>query len=193
MLSALRNVFSAGSFTKRAMATRSRYFVNPKPHYEINFGSPEISFKEIQINLEDMMKKITNRVKPIEENAGEGLYLGTAGIAYMFYHLSKVPALSSKRIDYLQNAFEYAKPSIAVASLLSNKKKDVPSFIIGNCGRYAVAAAIFKAIGDEDQSAHFRKLYYGAAEICKDPNFLSHGSDELFVGRAGSLLILNLC
>lgn len=167
------------------MTTRSRYFINPKPDYQLEFGNPEIPFNEIQDSLEDIIHKIKSRVKPIEENGGDGLYLGTAGIAYMFYHLSKVSTLSSKKNEYLAMALEYIKPSITVASCISNKKRDVPSFILGNCGIYAVAAAVFKAIEDEAQSNNFSKLYYEAADTCMDPKFLNCGSDDLFVGRTG--------
>lgn len=185
MFGRLRKILSASAFFNRTMATRVRFFENPKPDYELKFGPPVVPFDEIQESLDDIILKIESRVKPIEENGGDGLYLGTAGISYMFYHLSKIPALSNKKINYLGKALEYTKPSIMVASYVSNKKKDVPSFMLGNCGIYAVAAAIFKAVGDETQSSHFRKLYYEAANICKDPNFLNCGSDELFVGRAG--------
>lgn len=188
MFNRLRKLQSSGSLFSRAMSTRSRYFINPKPDYELEFGPPELPFNEIQESLDDIVHRIDSHVKPIEQNGGDGIYLGTAGIAYMFYHFSKVPTLSHKRNEYLTKAVDYTKPSVMVASYISNKKRDVPSFILGNCGIYAVAASVFKAVGDETQSNHFRRLYYEAANICKDTNFLNSGSDELFVGRAGKVV-----
>lgn len=167
------------------MSTHTRFFVNPNSDYQVEFGIPELPLAEFQVSLEDIIHKIKSQLKPVEENGGDGLYLGTAGIAYMFYHLSKIPTLSNRKSEYLTIALEYIKPSISVASCISNRKNDIPSFFLGNCGIYAVASAVFKAIGDEAQSDKFRKLYYEAANTCKDPKFLNCGSDELFVGRTG--------
>ncbi|KAG5894961.1 hypothetical protein JTB14_023310 [Gonioctena quinquepunctata] len=166
---------------------RTRHFINPKPDYETSFGLPQVPIPDITDSLNTMITKIENGVKPTEKNAGDGLYLGTAGIAYMYYHLSKLPSLADKKRHYLNKAVEYLKPALNVAAC-AVKSQDIPSFILGNCGIYAIAAVIFKSIGDDNQSNHFRQLYYSAANICKEQNFLSCGSDELFVGRAGFIL-----
>nr|CAH7719332.1 unnamed protein product [Callosobruchus chinensis] len=165
-----------------------RYFPNPKPDYQQETGTPSIPNEDLKTSLSEILDKITFNILPIEKNGGNGIYLGTAGIAYMYYHLSKIPMLEAERNDFLNKAIEYLKPALMVASCSAHKKKDVPSFILGNCGIYAVAAAIFKAIGDEQQCKQYYQLYFEAASICKDFNFLSCGSDELFVGRAGYVL-----
>lgn len=167
------------------MSTPARYFENEKPDFDPKLGSPKIPYNDIKQNLDDILKKIERHIKPIEKNGGDGIYLGTAGISYMYYHLSKIPTLSEAKSEYLKKAVEYIKPATVVASYTAEKKKNVPSFILGNCGVYAVASAVFKAVGDETQSKHYRQLYYEAAGYCKDPKFLACGSDELFVGRAG--------
>nr|XP_023019733.1 lanC-like protein 3 homolog [Leptinotarsa decemlineata] len=166
---------------------RTRHFVNPKPDYETSFGFPEIPSAEIISSLDSIILKIENGVKPTEKNASDGIYLGTAGITYMFYHLSKIQTLLGNK-EYLNKAIEYLKPALNVASCVSSKNTDMPSFILGNCGIYAVASAVYKAVGDETRSEHFMSCYYKAANICKEQNFLSCGSDELFVGRAGFIL-----
>ncbi|VEN57357.1 unnamed protein product, partial [Callosobruchus maculatus] len=165
-----------------------RYFPNPKPDYQQETGTPSIPKEDLKNNLSEILDKITSHIKPIEKNGGNGIYLGTGGIAYMYYHLSKIPTLEAERSDFLNKAVEYLKPALMVASCTAHKKKDVPSFILGNCGIYAVAAAVFNATGDESQCKQFIQMYYEAATICKDFNFLSCGSDELFVGRAGYVL-----
>lgn len=63
--------------------------------------------------------------------------------------------------------------------------KDSPSFILGPAGVYAVAAALHHSEGDVNRTMQYREQYYKAAKYCCEPNFLSCGSDELFVGRAG--------
>ncbi|KAJ8978929.1 hypothetical protein NQ317_002990 [Molorchus minor] len=184
----LRNLFSkiSSSFIRTGMSN-IRYFENPKPDYENGF-SVQILEDQIKQCIDDTIAKIQSYVKPIEKNGGEGIYLGTAGIAYMFYHLSKVPTLSKYKSEYLDKAVAYLKPALTVASHTAGKRKDVPSFILGNCGIYAVAAAIYKSAGDKQQSDNFRQLYYEAEQICKEARFLNCGSDELFVGRAGYIL-----
>lgn len=89
------------------------------------------------------------------------------------------------RSEFLKKAMTYLKPALVIAACSTNRKQDIPSFILGNCGIYAVAAAIFKAVSDDSQCNHFRKMYLEAADFCKEPAFLNCGSDELFVGRAG--------
>lgn len=166
------------------MSSSTRYFENVKPDFEPDNGS-KIPNKNIQVSLNGILLKIEKNFKPIEKHGGDGIYLGTAGVAYMFYHLSKIPLLSDRKSTFLNKAVEYIKPALVVSGYLADKKKDVPSFILGNCGVYAVASAIYNAVGDEYQSKHYRQLYNEAANYCKNPRFLACGSDELFVGRAG--------
>ncbi|KAJ8924535.1 hypothetical protein NQ315_007333 [Exocentrus adspersus] len=169
--------------------TSLRYFINTKPDFDEQYGAPEVSDVQLKNSSEELIVKIQNYVKPVERNGGDGVYLGTAGIAYMFYHLSKIPILSENRSDYLNKALEYLKPALVVATYSTgNNRKDSPSFILGNSGIYAVAAAVYKAVGDDRESNRYRQVYYEAAQICKEPKFLNCGSDELFVGRAGYIL-----
>ncbi|XP_057654525.1 lanC-like protein 3 homolog [Diorhabda carinulata] len=165
--------------------SRSRFFPNPKHDYK-GPGQITIPVPEITQRIDETLVKIENGVKPTEKNASEGIYLGTAGIAYMFYHLSNIPSLSSKKSLFLNQAIMYLKPALVVAGC--NKTEDVASFMLGSAGIYAVAAAVYKSIGELRQSNHFIQLYYDSAKIVKKENFLSHGSDELFVGRTGYIL-----
>lgn len=54
----------------------------------------------------------------------DGIYLGTAGIAYMFYHISKLSAFSFNKAIYQQQALGYIKPALKVAQ--STKSLKVP-------------------------------------------------------------------
>lgn len=114
------------------------------------------------------------------------MYLGTAGIAYMYYHMSKVPALSRFHQEFMSHAVNYINPALVVAQKHETRTSNLPAFLLGNGGVYAVAAAIFHAIGDKHQGNQYIKMYHDAAEVCKEQRFLESGSDELFVGRAGS-------
>lgn len=86
----LREINTFASRFRRIFGTmataRSRFFPNPKPDYK-GAGHPIIPAQNILENLGDMLLRIENGLKPVEKNAGDGLYLGTAGVAYMYYHL----------------------------------------------------------------------------------------------------------
>ncbi|CAG9858056.1 unnamed protein product [Phyllotreta striolata] len=182
------------SFTGRfrrifgSMATaRSRYFPNPKADYK-GGSAPDIPTPQILEKLNDLLLRIENGYKPIDKNAGDGLYLGTAGVAYMYYHLSRTSRLKPNAGKYLNKAVQYLRPALTAVGNVTTDSKEAPSFILGNCGVYAVAACIYKCIGQEPQSNRYIQLYYDCAETVKQPKFLAAGSDELFVGRAGYVL-----
>lgn len=107
----------------------------------------------------------------------------------MYYHLSKVPSLGEFRSGYLAEAINYLNPALSVAQKNERHRSDLPAFLLGNGGIYAVAAAIFKAMGDTKQSQQYLQQFYDIAHICKEIQFLDCGSDELFVGRAGTVVL----
>lgn len=170
------------------MAQRLRYFPNPKPDYEPQFGTPQIPEKAVINHVNQLVSDIEDRLAPIDQNGGDGVYLGTAGISYMFYHLSKTPTFSSNKEGYLSRALQYIQPALRVSQISAKHNKEMPSFILGPAGVYAVAAVLYHSVGDENQSKNFREQFYHAAKYCKQQNFLGCGSDELFVGRAGYIM-----
>lgn len=179
--------FASNIFGKHKPAVaRMRFFVNPLIDAELNNADAlHIPDDSIKTMISDIEQKIRNKVKPIVANATDGLYLGTAGIAYMFYHLSKTSNLNSRHKEFMQQALQYLNPALTVAEETSTRKSDLPGFKLGNSGIYAVAAAIYKTAADEGLSKTYLELFYKIAVICKQPHFLRCGSDEYFVGRAG--------
>ncbi|KAK9746120.1 Lanthionine synthetase C-like protein [Popillia japonica] len=165
--------------------SRLRYF--PNRASDLQPLTPLEIPNNLKSSLLDVLTKITNKLKPVEKNGEDGLYLGTAGIAYMFYHLSKIPAFKEYHNKYLENALNYLQPALLVCKRFSIHKNDVPSFLLGNAGVYAVATAIYNAIGDGAQCNKYIELYKDAGKLCTKMHFLNCGSDELFVGRAGYL------
>lgn len=163
-----------------------RYFPNKSPDYQGCESSAEVLQEFTKTFVEKIVQDIEKSIQPTKKTAQEGLYLGTTGISYMYYHLSKNPAFIPQRTRYLTKALQYLAPAIEISK--QSSKLDIPSFILGNCGIYAVASVIYHAFNNKTQSDHFRQLYQDAANICKEPNFLNCGSDELFVGRAGYIL-----
>lgn len=157
-----------------------RYFQNVLPDFDRDF------IVEPSIKLSESVEEITNKIKKNlaanDRNARDGLYLGTAGVAYMFYHISKVPALRSCRQQFLTSAVEYIQPALDLAAKCDNVMKNLPSFLLGNGGIYAVASAIFHANQDVKNATLYREKYIHIAPICKS-SFLKCGDDELFVGK----------
>lgn len=174
--------------SKQTMASL-RFFPNLVP--DLTADGPatvDIPAESITSTINNIVNKIKSNLKPELSNATDGLYLGTAGVAYMYYHLSRVPTLSEFRIEYLKDAMNYLNPALSVAQKNERLRSDLPAFLLGNCGIYAVAAAILKAAGEATESQKYMQNFYDIANICKEMQFLDCGSDELFVGRAGTTL-----
>lgn len=169
------------TFTRKKH-TMLRYFQNSLPDYIS--GDIKLSAEDLETSVSQITSQILEKFAPTEKNAKNGLYLGTAGIAYMFYHLSKNPSLKNHQQEYLNNAKEYIQPALYVAAKSEKNTQNLPGFLLGNSGIYAVAAAIFHATKDVKLMQQYREKYLRIASICKH-SFLESGEDELFVGRAG--------
>ncbi|XP_022904521.1 lanC-like protein 3 homolog [Onthophagus taurus] len=188
MKRAITRLFSkiSSSDTSTTMSP-GRFFVNSMSDLAQGELVKPLTEAVVKPTLNEMVNKITTKYKATLRNAEDGLYLGTAGIAYMFYHLSKIDALKEHREIYLQQAVDYIKPALELCLKKHVQKSDLPSFLLGNAGIYAIAAAIFNTQLDFSESTKNLNLYIEAGKICKNIEFLSCGSDELFVGRAGYL------
>lgn len=121
----LRSLLSSiGNFARNLSATRifaemqnsklTRYFQNNMPDY--SEGEMKLTEEEIQNSVTQITTSIIANFSSTDMNAEDGIYLGTAGVAYMFYHLSKIPALRKMQQNYLQNAIEYLRPALQLAS-----------------------------------------------------------------------------
>lgn len=157
-----------------------RYFQNVLPDFDNEFMvEPSIKLTE---SIEEIINTIKKKFVANDKNAHDGLYLGTAGVAYMFYHVSKVPALQSFKQQFLTSAIEYIQPALVLTAQTDNVLKNLPSLLLGNGGIYAVASVIFHANKDVTNAALYRNKYIQIAPICKS-SFLKCGDDELFVGK----------
>lgn len=169
---------------KMQSVRNTRFFTNNMP--DLSEGEMKMSPDELVNNVEQITSSIITQFSSTDMNAEDGIYLGTAGVAYMFYHLSKIPHFRKMKQNYLASAVEYLRPALQLAARYEKKTKHLPSFILGNGGVYAVSSAIFHAAQDQNASQMYRDKYLKIASICKS-SFLDCGEDELFVGRAGYL------
>ncbi|XP_071112770.1 lanC-like protein 3 [Haliotis cracherodii] len=171
--------------------SRARYFVNRLKDFKE--GSEVVlttsKWKEMS---ESLAKTISEKMAPNLDNCDGGLYVGNAGVAYMFWYLASCAAFDDKRKHLLEQAFEYFGVSLKYASGKSNRDSGT-SFILGTSGVYAVGSLIAKSMGNEKLCGEYATKYASYAKEVQKLNFLSCGSDELFVGRAGYLCgVLNL-
>ncbi|XP_078489542.1 lanC-like protein 3 isoform X2 [Ciona intestinalis] len=165
--------------------SHERYFENP-------FLGMEPTYKDTRrenykSRVIEMVDKILHNLKPTPANGKGGVYVGTAGIAYVFYYLAKsglYPDYKEKFINaaksYIESALEYERSNI------SSKRKQI-GFLHGEGGVHAVAALVFSYIGDKKAYDEHLKVYQSSSICCEDAEY-----DELFVGRAGYLLGVSL-
>lgn len=108
---------------------------------------------------------IENRVPSVPKQADGGLYVGTPGIAYLFYRLIKSPLAASHKDDFIKRGLEYitsAQPF--VESQRARNATDFIGFILGPAGFQAVAAAFYTAAGTICYS-FFMKISFTAIEV----------------------------
>lgn len=153
-----------------------RYF--PNPYEDYTSGGAMIDKDETCSQIFEHINSITKRLQPSVKNVEGGLYVGTTGISFMFYYLSKNAVLSKNKDEYLKKAMDYLKPALEMSA------GDKTSFLLGDAGTYALATVLYKMQNDDkfiDYLRHYKSLY---ADYL-NPKFLKHGRDEFFVGRAG--------
>lgn len=160
----------------------SRYFKNPFPS--------EFTSADVVIPKDLICKLIKKYVDYIlhetynERDRRGDLYVGSAGIAFMFYRISQ-SELCASFPDALNHAKHYIKKSKDVARHHDDRDKDNAAFLCGNAGIWCVSAAISKASG-EDFKKDLDKFSTGL-NVVQNLIFNDYGNDEILFGRAGYL------
>ncbi|XP_022128595.2 lanC-like protein 3 [Pieris rapae] len=183
MYKLLKNSFTARLFRTLVSATSFglkmvRHFPNPYEDYQP--GLELVNKDEVIKNIEENVGVITKRLQPSPRTVDGGLYVGTTGVSYMFYYLSRNPLLSDKKVYFLEKSLEYLQPALETSA------GDKTSFLLGDAGSYALATIIKKETGD-DLFKEYLKKYKSLFSLYLSQNFLKCGGDEFFVGRAGYL------
>jgi hypothetical protein len=127
------------------MSHPKRYFINTLQDYQGNgnpFTDPNWNSK-----IHQTVNVITDKQKPSVKAADGGLYVGIAGIGYMFYHMSLSPTFSDEKSKLLEKGLEYVEPALEFAERHQRDKSQTSAFLLGNAGIYAVAAALYHALG----------------------------------------------
>ena len=132
-----------------------------------------------------LTKAISSGIPPTLDSCDGGLYVGNAGVAYMFYYLSMHEDFVDLKSNLLEQAMLYLRISLEFTR--KSGPRDATSFILGGAGVDAIASMIYQLAGDTSNSNKFAASYVKVGEKCLPIDFLRCGSDELFVGRAGYL------
>jgi hypothetical protein len=161
------------------MSISKRFFKNPYPDYKDVLSIDRSYWTNY---LEELAIYCVKKTKLNDSTCDGGLYVGNLGLVYMIYKV-----LSNGYCkNYEKELKKYAHEAIELNGLYSRKNKDKTSFILGNCGYYAMASLISKFL-DENDGLEYAKEYTQAAKLTTKKDFLANGSDELFVGRTGVL------
>ena len=143
--------------------------------------------------IKNLIDVIVKGMPPTFDNCDGSLYVGCAGVAYMFQYVANMEHFADVKGDYLTRARNYAEVSLSYCK--SKKSRDPPAaFLLGPAGVYAVGSLIYSDIGQKAVADEYNKKYLALSSTCEPVNYLDCGSDELLVGRAGYLcgaLLLN--
>ncbi|XP_059618910.1 lanC-like protein 3 homolog [Phlebotomus argentipes] len=164
----------------------SRYFPNKFPDFDASVP--------VQVNVNRVCGLVDEYVGVILANTNNpnhdlrgDLYVGNAGIAYMFYRIHKSPVLRDKFPGALAHAQKYIERARGNARHFAKRSDERCAFLCGNAGIYAVSAVISQELGDQGQCQKDLECFSAGFGACKPINFNKYGSDEVLVGRAGFL------
>jgi len=127
------------------MSYPKRYFVNTLQDYQVGYET--FADKNWNSQIQQTVNIITDRQKLSVKAADGGLYVGVAGIGYMFYHMSLSPTFVGEKSKFLEKGLKYIKPALAYAESNKRDKSQISAFVLGNAGIYAITAAVYHAVG----------------------------------------------
>ncbi|XP_055927362.1 lanC-like protein 3 isoform X2 [Argiope bruennichi] len=161
-----------------------RYFVNNMADSAGKYF--EIPKEDIKTLCYSYLQRVFDEQTLTSEDADGGIYIGLAGVSYMCYYLAEHPEFAELRDDLLERSQYYLQYALTVAET-PNLITSRAAFLFGGCGTYALAAAVYRALGKERESRYFLGKYVSFADGCQRPDFLGCGLYEVLGGRAGYL------
>ncbi|XP_037933586.1 lanC-like protein 3 homolog [Teleopsis dalmanni] len=165
-----------------------RYLDNPYPDY---MGEPTTPSGYDEEHVKDLIctyvDSILEYVRPGGDDDSRGdLYVGNAGIAYMFWKMSR-----SERCRDLYPALDHASAFIRDAKINGERYKkrsaERYSYLLGNAGIFAVSAAISHDLNQTEDLSNDLANFKSGISASKEYISTKNGCDEVLVGRAGFL------
>jgi hypothetical protein len=145
------------------MSYPKKYFINTLQDYEV--GSSPFAQQNWKSKIHETVNVITHKQKPSVKAADGGLYVGIAGIGYMFYHMSRLPTFAGDKPNLLEKGLGYIQPALEYAERHKNDKSQKSAFLLGNAGVYAVAAALYHALGVYELPEVYNKQHETCLEL----------------------------
>ncbi|XP_073828770.1 lanC-like protein 3 homolog [Musca autumnalis] len=167
-----------------------RYLENPFPDY-VNKQTTPLNLDEEHVKnlICTYVDAILEHCRPgcdDEDNRGD-LYVGNAGIAYMFWKMSRSNQCHDLYPASLEHAHAFIRNAKANADRYKKRREERYSFLCGNAGIYAVSAVISQDLKlVQDLSDDLTNFKAGIAPS-KEHLHTKYGCDEVLVGRAGYL------
>ncbi|XP_030244252.1 lanC-like protein 3 homolog isoform X2 [Drosophila navojoa] len=166
-----------------------RYLKNPFADFaggeNTPFATDEEHIKTLICTYVDAILEHCHPNSDEEDNRGD-LYVGNAGIAYMFWKLN-----SNEQTRDLYPALEHAAAFIRNAKVNAQRYKkrsaERYSFLCGNAGIYAVSAAISQETKNTEELSMDLANFKSGIPSSKEFMHTKYGCDEMLVGRAGYL------
>ncbi|XP_050072249.1 lanC-like protein 3 homolog [Anopheles maculipalpis] len=166
--------------------TSERFFPNPYADYDEKTHGTEQHKLVSRSGVVNLIEKYVGMIQKNHTQAKmrEDLYVGTAGIAFMFWKLSRTKETKSK-FPCLNLASNYIDEAKRQSTKKHRSSKDSVAFLCGGAGIAAVSAVVFHAQENRHQMKIDVEIFLkGYPECATDDGY---EADEVLVGRAGFL------
>lgn len=168
------------------MSSSSRYFENPYEDYdELSHG------RDVGIDEKIILQLVKQYVAEIQKGTAKtryklrsDLYVGEAGIAFMFWKLNR--SLPFKDMfPCIEQASNYIRRAKEISGTKNNTSQTSSiAFLCGDAGIYAVSAVISNDLNRKDEALKDLQNFLKGYPTCTSN---SYDADEILVGRAGFL------
>ncbi|XP_023179029.1 lanC-like protein 3 homolog isoform X2 [Drosophila hydei] len=166
-----------------------RYLKNPFNDFSggenTPFATDEEHIKTLICTYVDAILEHCHPNSDEEDNRGD-LYVGNAGIAYMFWKLNSCEQ-TRELYPALEHAAAFIRNAKANAKRYKKRSAERYSFLCGNAGIYAVSAAISQESKNTEELSTDLANFKSGIPSSKEFMHTKYGCDEVLVGRAGYL------
>ncbi|XP_053678998.1 lanC-like protein 3 homolog [Anopheles nili] len=163
-----------------------RYFPNPFDDFcETNHES-RVFKQQLHETAIFLIKKFVAMIESQKDSQSyrEDVYVGVAGIAFMFWKLSR--AEETKALyPCLEIASNYIRQAKQQCLQKNRSSKTSVAFLCGNAGIAAISAVISYDMGNDQDMKNDVEDFLKGYSCCSRPN--DYDADEVLVGRAGYL------
>uniref|UniRef100_A0A1I8JUV1 LanC-like protein 3 homolog n=1 Tax=Anopheles funestus TaxID=62324 RepID=A0A1I8JUV1_ANOFN len=162
-----------------------RFFTNPYTDYNEQTHGVDTHQLVPRDTVVELIKKYVGMIeKHTNTKIRDDVYVGIAGIAFMFWKLHQADETRS-----MYPCLELASKYIGEAKRQSMKKKrstkDSVAFLCGDSGIAAVSAVICHDLDKKQDMQNDVKMFLNGYPACSNAN--RYDADEVLVGRAGFL------